>query len=77
MHENERSKIMQFGDISEAGMYSIVEVSNSNGKFTGLGILPGNTVEVVRVTKHLIHFRIHLTDMFARRNDIDMRVSTL
>lgn len=65
---------LSFLNIS-TGKYIISNILNPNPKFTGLGLIEGNIIEVIRTTKHLVHFKICNTEMFARRSDINMVLS--
>lgn len=64
-------------DVINPGKYIIKHVYNDNPKFSGLGIIPGNTINITHIGKHLIQFRIGLTDMFARKGDIDIAMVTV
>lgn len=66
--------MINFSEVSEVRKYMIVEVNNPNPKFSGLGISPGNIIEVISFTSHLIRFCINNTYMFARRSDIKMSI---
>ena len=63
---------IHFKDLYYTGKYIIQKLNTNNTRFSGMGIMEENIIEVIRATKHLIHFKISMTEMFARRSDIDM-----
>lgn len=71
---NEKNHTLKLSHINKTGKYLIKKVENTNPKFVGMGIVEGNLIEILRITKHLIHFRICNTEMFSRKHDIIMEL---
>jgi len=65
-------KEIHFKDLRHSGKYMIKKMNTNNTRFSGMGIMEENILEVIRATRHLIHFKISMTEMFARRSDINM-----
>lgn len=59
------------------GKFLIKSIHNPNPKFSGMGIVEGNIIEIIRFTKWLVHFRICNTEMFSRRTDINIQLSEI
>lgn len=68
---------MKFADVTDACEYLIEEVHNANPKFSGMGIIAGNTLFVSGVTKSLVKFSIGTTMFFARKRDLILTVKKL
>ncbi len=64
-------KEQYFNEISTLRHFKIVNVSNPNPKFSGMGIIPGNILRVLSQTRTLIRFEINNTVFFARRDAIN------
>lgn len=66
---------MKFCDISELGSYTIIKTNMKNyNKLSGFGLSNNKEIVVTRINSHLITFKTSLTELFARRNDLDIEV---
>lgn len=64
--------MIKFNDLAATGKYVISSVSNPVSKFSGMGLVPGNEINVRHISKRLIRFDIGLTSFFARRCDLEV-----
>jgi hypothetical protein len=68
---------VRFAEVVEACEYLIDEVHNANPKFSGMGIIAGNTLFISAVTRTLVRFNIGTTFFFARKRDLELTVTKL
>lgn len=59
---------MKLYEITELGNYIIKEVSEPSNKLSGLGIIKNTKIEIIRITKHLITFKLSMTEIFCRKD---------